>query len=135
MWNTEHRSQCQLTAHNRLSDFSPTQSQIQPALRCFISIWKCRDPSGRMLLRKQEELFIRKRDDFFFHKDFTQATYIDLILHREVLGGDECEKKEGDATADALKQHTDERDAQCINIRVVCATDVFSSHFYKPARK
>lgn len=53
-----------------------------------------------------------KAGDCFLHKDFIHAAYIHLISHTEVLGGDECEKKEGDA----LKQHIDESVAESTNI-------------------
>lgn len=53
-----------------------------------------------------------------------------ISLHTEVLGGDECREYEGNDTVDALKHHTDERDARCTNTRVVCATEFISSHLY-----
>lgn len=127
LWNTKNPNRCQLMARNRLSDGSRPQSQILPDLRCFISFSRW-DSSRRVL----KTFCIWKRADCILHKDFMQATYINPIPHTEVLGWWWGAR---DAIADALKQHTDDSDAECTNIRVVFSTQVFASHLYKPALK
>lgn len=42
-------------------------------------------------------------------------------------------KNEGDAIADAVTQHTDERDAECTSLRAEYFTEAFSSHLYEAA--
>lgn len=82
--NTKHPSQCQLKAHNRLSDFSGLHSQILPDLRRFYQHLDVCCPESRRDFAFESELIA------FFIK----ISYRPPISHFEDLGGDECEKKE-----------------------------------------